>query len=85
MNPRFVGCLTGLLLSGCTTYQTPGAGVSMGELSKADEDIAAVMKRDPTAAFPARIAIARVEAPGYYTRAVLSGSMARSSNRACSS
>ena len=35
MNPRFVGCLIGLLLSGCATYQTPGAGVSMGDLSKA--------------------------------------------------
>jgi len=69
MNPRFVGCLIGVLLSGCATYQTPGAGVSMGDLSKADEDIAVVMKRDPTAAFPARIAIARVEAPGYYTQA----------------
>lgn len=68
MNLRLAGCLSGVLLYGCATYQTPGAGVSMRQLSRGDEDIAEVMKREPTAAFPARIAIARVEAPGYYTR-----------------
>jgi hypothetical protein len=57
-----------LLLSGCVAYQTPGAGVSMADLSKTDQDIAEVMKREPAALFPAHIAIARVESPSYQTR-----------------
>jgi hypothetical protein len=68
MNTRFACSLLALMLVGCATYQTPGAGISMGDLSKADGEIAEVMKREPTAVFPARVAIARVEAPGYYTR-----------------
>lgn len=55
-------------LSACATYQTPGAGVSIGDLSKADEDISEVIKREPAATFPVRLAIARVQSPGYYTR-----------------
>src|SRR5437868_5508520 len=57
-----------ILLSGCATYQTPGAGINVGNLSRADEDIAEVMKREPAAPFPARIALARVQASGYYSR-----------------
>jgi hypothetical protein len=57
-----------LVLAGCATYQTPGAGVSVGGLSKADVDITEVMKREPAATFPAHIAVVRVEAPGYFTQ-----------------
>jgi hypothetical protein len=65
---RYAGALPALLLAGCATYQTPGAGVSLGEFSHGDADIGEVMKREPAAAFPAHLAIARVEAPGYSTR-----------------
>jgi hypothetical protein len=57
-----------LMISGCSTYQTPGAGFNVGNLSKADEDIATLMKREPAAPFPARVALARVQASGYYSR-----------------
>jgi hypothetical protein len=39
----------------------------MQDVEKADTDIGEIMKREPAAAFPARIAVARVEAPGYRT------------------
>lgn len=55
------------LISGCATYTTPGAGVNIGNLAAADEDIAEIMSREPTAPFPARIALARVQANGYYS------------------
>jgi hypothetical protein len=62
--------LAGLVLSlvGCASYQTPGAGIGVGGLSKADEDIAEVMKREPAAQYPTRLALARVQSPGYTTR-----------------
>ena len=53
------------LLCGCSTYTTPGAGVSLGAISEADGDIAAAFQREPAITFPARLAIARVAAPGY--------------------
>lgn len=56
-----------LSLAGCATYQTPGAGINVGGLSKADEDIAEVMKREPASPFPVRLAVARVQIPGYST------------------
>src|SRR5881227_2459975 len=65
---RTACALASLILAGCATYRTPGAGLNIGEFSQGDADIAAVMKREPAASFPARIAIARVEAPGYMTR-----------------
>lgn len=54
-----------LTLAACATYQTPGAGVAVGNMAGADEDIAEVMSREPQAAFPARLAVARVQSPGY--------------------
>lgn len=55
--------LSVVLLSGCMTYTTPAAGVNVGALT--DENIADLMKVEPASAFPARIAIARVQASGY--------------------
>lgn len=52
-------------VSGCATYTTPGAGVAVGNLTAADQDIAETLSREPAASFPARIALARVQAPGY--------------------
>ena len=62
-----VAVVLAFLVSGCATYQTPGAGVNVGNLSKADGDIAEVMKREPASPFPARIAMARVQSTGYYS------------------
>jgi len=56
------------LAAGCATYQTPGAGVALENLARADTDIAEMMKVEPAAPFPARIAVARLQASGYYSR-----------------
>lgn len=53
------------LLCGCSTYTTPGAGVSLGAISENDGDIAAAFQREPAMTFPAQLAVARVAAPGY--------------------
>ena len=58
-----LACLA--LLCGCSTYTTPGAGVSLAAISEGDGDIAAAFQREPAITFPARLAIARVAAPGY--------------------
>lgn len=57
-----------LIISGCVSYQTPGAGINVGNLSKADAEIVELMKREPAAPFPARVALVRVQATGYYSR-----------------
>ena len=57
-----------ILITGCATYTTPGAGVNVGNLASADEDIAEIMSREPASPFPARISIARVQASGYSSR-----------------
>jgi hypothetical protein len=57
-----------ILLSGCASYTTPGGGVSVGNLSQADSDIGDILKRQPAAQFPARMAVARVQASGYSSR-----------------
>jgi len=56
-----------LTISGCAvTYTTPAAGVSISSLT--DDDIAELMKVEPAGQFPARIAIARIQASGYSSR-----------------
>lgn len=59
--------LVGLLalVSGCSTYTTPGAGVSLGAISEADSDIAEAYRREPAATFPAQLAVVRVAASNY--------------------
>lgn len=57
-----------ILITGCATYTTPGAGLNVGNLAAADEDIAEIMSREPASPFPARISIARVQASGYSSR-----------------
>ena len=55
------------LMQGCaSSYTTPAAGVNITELT--DDDIAELMKIEPASTFPARIAIARVQASGYISR-----------------
>ncbi len=54
-------------LSGCGAhYVTPGAGANVARLDQlAPQQIAAELAREPAAPFPARLAVVRVQAPGY--------------------
>ena len=56
------------LVSACATYVTPGAGVPLKMPSTPEEDADALVAVEPRARFPARIAIARVQAPDYYAK-----------------
>jgi hypothetical protein len=49
--------------AGCATYTTPGRAANLAEIDRAD--IRAGLAREPAASFPARIAVARVQARGY--------------------
>jgi hypothetical protein len=60
--------LLAAMFTGCATYRTPGAGVNIGDLAKADFDIREAFKAEPASSFPARVAIARVQASGYYSK-----------------
>jgi len=61
---KFTGALFGLvLLAGCTSYRTPGGGVSIPEITT--PSVAEALARKPAAVFPARIALVRVQASGY--------------------
>jgi hypothetical protein len=64
---RLLAILTALLLHGCATYTTPGAGMNLQDLASADPDIRELLQVEPAAVFPARIAFARVQASGYYS------------------
>jgi len=52
-------------LLGCSTYVTPGAGAKLADLSQTSWDIEKALTRKPAAAFPARLAVVRVQASGY--------------------
>src|SRR5262245_52939902 len=61
-----LACVTlALVVSGCATYRTPGAGIDVGDLSTTDLEIADVMRIQPAAPYPARIAVVRAQAAGY--------------------
>jgi len=51
------------LLAGCASYVTPGGPANLDAINRAD--IAEVASRKPASSFPARIAIARVQASNY--------------------
>lgn len=56
--------LLALAISGCSSnYVTPGGSVPLAELS--ETDINELLTKEPTARFPANIAVARVQAPDY--------------------
>jgi hypothetical protein len=52
-----------LLCSACASYVTPGGSVHLNDINRSD--IAEVASRKPSPNFPARLAIARVQAPNY--------------------
>lgn len=54
-----------LVLNGCQSYTTPGGPVQLDSFTTPDEDIRERLLRQPTAQFPARIAIIRVQGPNY--------------------
>ncbi|AAN55287.1 hypothetical protein HRJ35_12900 [Shewanella oneidensis MR-1] len=60
---RMATLLSLMLLGGCASYTTPGGSVAIGSL--AESDISALMSTQPAAIFPAHIAVARIQAPGY--------------------
>jgi hypothetical protein len=60
--------LAAALASGCATYTTPGAGMTLQDLAAADTEIAEALQVEPAAAFPARIAVARMQSAGYSSR-----------------
>ncbi|MCG9965039.1 hypothetical protein [Shewanella cutis] len=60
---RLATLLSLILLGGCVSYTTPGGSVAIGSL--AESDISALMSTQPAAIFPAHIAVARIQAPGY--------------------
>ena len=55
------------LLAACSTYATPGRAADMTIFTDVvvDEDIEALFEREPAAAFPAHLAVVRVQAPNY--------------------
>ncbi len=55
-----------LLLQGCATYTTPSAGVNISSIG--DADISDLFSVEPASPFPARVAVARVQASGYVSR-----------------
>jgi hypothetical protein len=55
--------LLSVLLCGCASYLTPGAGVSIPEITT--PAVAEAMSRKPAATFPARLVIVRVQGAGY--------------------
>ena len=65
-----------VIISGCASYVTPGAGAPSKALGitpqeqkdQTDSGIAAVMEKKPLASFPASVAVVRVQAAGYRTR-----------------
>lgn len=68
LGPRLVTVALVLAITGCATYRTPGAGVNIGNLAKADADIRELFLVEPASPFPARLAVARVQASGYSSR-----------------
>lgn len=64
---RIIFAATALaLLAGCATYTTPGGSVSLESID--DTSIREAYSRQPAAAFPARIAVIRVQDSGYVNR-----------------
>lgn len=59
----YLSTLVLLVLGGCASYVTPGGPVDLAAIRS--PEIRDLMSRDAAASFPARIAFARVQSPGY--------------------
>jgi len=60
---RILAALATLFLAACSSYRTPGSGVSIPELTT--PDVAAALALKPAASWPARIIAVRVQGAGY--------------------
>jgi hypothetical protein len=60
-----VAAFASFAFAGCATYQTPGAGVSIPEITSAS--VAEALARKPAATWPARLVLARVQANKYWS------------------
>lgn len=59
-----MGCIFAVSGAGCSqSYVTPGKGAAMSRMTEGD--IQAQYDRSPASPFPARVAVARIQAPGY--------------------
>src|SRR5687768_10407238 len=64
------------LVCGCSAYVAPGRGADMSQVGLTPEaqkkgtdfDMRAAFERKPLARFPAAVAVARIQAPGYESR-----------------
>lgn len=63
--------LAALSAAGCATYTTPGAGLNLKTFANTEPGIEARMNVEPAVVFPARLAVARVQAPGYASRSAM--------------
>jgi len=71
MNLSLRSCILAAALSaaGCAaTYTTPGAGLNLKKFANTEPGIEARMNVEPAVVFPARLAVARVQAAGYASR-----------------
>ena len=56
-----------LVSSGCASYAVPGKGADLSLFTdvEIDEDIGAILDREPAAVFPATVAVVRVQESAY--------------------
>lgn len=57
-------CLLGLL-TGCSTYVTPGSGSTPWQQEQTDADLRSFYEAEPAAQFPAHVVAVRIQASGY--------------------
>ncbi len=73
IHAKLLACLTLTLVTfslvGCgISYVTPGGGADLSSLTEAsltESDIRDILDRKPASPFPARLAVVRIQAPGY--------------------
>ena len=73
-----ISLVLGAALGGCSSYATPGRGADMSvfnaaQAQTADGTIREAYAAEPLAAFPAAVAVVRVQASGYKNYAGNSG------------
>jgi len=55
-----------LFAGGCASYRTPGGGADLSGIR--EHDVREAFAREAGAQFPAQVAVARVQSPGYFNR-----------------
>jgi hypothetical protein len=62
---KILALFLALLCAGCASYVTPGGSVDLNDIDR--PEIAEAAARKPSPHFPARLAVVRVQASGYYS------------------